>query len=254
MVLSYWRSPAEVSSCLLDFDDSSYNLQAAALWLCAVSGHVHRLLTNYNTLLARERETERKKSSRGKKNNCQEQEKKLASFTPFLLLSNWHWINAASASRHTKSTGRCLRSGQASFTCHLTQALAFPSVSAVWTERNKHQGWTMEVLFPVAHLVSSTQKYMTDLFALPSRGRASLESGTMHYFQLIDQIVWLLVVWVFLIEEWNLGRSNFRLKIFFSDGLSIDLISKMGGSITCGGADNLFEGNILEMSLFWTSV
>lgn len=59
----------------------------------------------------------------------------------------------------------------------------------------------MEVLFPVAHLVSSTQKYMTDLFALPSRGRASPESGTMHYFQLIEQIVWLLVVWVFLIEE-----------------------------------------------------
>lgn len=138
MVLSCWRSPAQVSSYLLDFDDSSSSLQAAAPWLSAMSGHVHRLLTNYNTLVAGER----------KKKDRQEQANKLASFTPlFVLLSNWHRINAASTSRHIKLTARCLRSGHASLTCHLTQALTFPSVSAVWTQSNNHQGWMTEAPF-----------------------------------------------------------------------------------------------------------
>lgn len=94
------------------------------------------------------------------------------------LLTNWIRGNATSASRHIRSTAKCLRSALASLTCHLPHTLAFHCVSASWTQNIKHQGlngWSLP--HPTQKkkpcLVNSTQKQRMHLFFLPHTGRAS---------------------------------------------------------------------------------
>lgn len=118
------------------------------------------------------------------------------------LLTNWIRGNATSASRHIRSTAKCLRSSLASLTCHLPQALAFHCVSASWTQSIKHQGLNGP---------HPTQKYPAWWTAHKSTGctfffshiqeEPALNSGGMYCFQLISECSFVLFCFI---EEKNL--------------------------------------------------
>lgn len=162
------------------------------------------------------------------------------------LLTNWIRGNATSASRHIRSTAKCLRSALASLTCHLPHTLAFHCVSASWTQNIKHQGlngWSLphptqkkNPAWWTAHKSKGCTFFFSHIQEEPA-----LKSGGMYYFQLISQRFFVLFYWgEKSVENWPQTED-----IMF-DSLFIELNFKMGLSIIYEGADDHFEESTLE--------